>query len=249
MKIKLFIFAGTFYLFVIVCSCTQTVQESSNITEVDTLSGSSGLSSEADEKITEIKNQIESTHFSKSILKYSPVIKKYAKRYGFDWRLIVAQIMQESKFREQARSPVGARGLMQLMPSTEKEISRELDFQYILKNPRENIAAGIYHMKKQYNLFVHATYSNRIKLSLAAYNCGAGRIFDAGDIARFYKYPANQWKSIKTYLGMLQTHDWKIHLQVWPQGKPIHGYFTGSEETINYVDNIWEMYEIYRELL
>ena len=113
----------------------------------------------------------------------------------------------------------------------------------------ENIAAGIYHMKKQYSLFLHATYTNRIKLSLAAYNCGAGRVFDAGDIARFYKYPSDQWKYIKEYLAMLRNQDWKIHLQVWPQGKPKHGYFYGSDETIPYVDNIWEMYEIYREIL
>jgi hypothetical protein len=35
---------------------------------------------------------------------------------------------------------------------------------------------------------------------------------------------------------------------VWPQGKPKHGYFYGFDETITYVDNIWEMYDIYREI-
>ena len=90
---------------------------------------------------------------------------------------------------------------------------------------------------------------NRIKLSLAAYNCGAGRVFDAGDIARFYRHPSDQWKYVKIYLTMLRNQDWKVHLQVWPQGKPKHGYFYGSDETITYVDKIWEMYEIYREIL
>ena len=75
-----------------------------------------------------------------SLLKYKPIIKKYSKRYGFDWRLIAAQIMQESRFREEARSHVGARGLMQIMPRTAREISAELDLMYIIKNPRENIA-------------------------------------------------------------------------------------------------------------
>ena len=41
---------------------------------------------------------------SKMVIKYKPIIKKYAKRYGFDWRLIVAQIVQESGFKEKARS-------------------------------------------------------------------------------------------------------------------------------------------------
>jgi membrane-bound lytic murein transglycosylase F len=243
------IISGILIVLLSITACQHSAQDKSDIMQNDTLDEKSGLTNERDEKWLELKKQIESAHYSKSVLKYSPVIKKYAKRYGFDWRLIVAQIMQESRFREQARSPVGARGLMQLMPKTEREISRELDFQYILKNPRENIAAGIYHMKKQYSLFQHTTYANRIKLSLAAYNCGAGRVFDAGDIARFFRYPSDQWKYIKMYLAMLRNQDWKLHLQVWPQGKPIHGYFYGSDETITYVDNIWEMYEIYREIL
>jgi membrane-bound lytic murein transglycosylase F len=246
---KLFFITGILYLVVTVFSCQQSVQENSAIAESDSLSKRVEQSIGRKKKLLALKKQIESARYSKSVLKYSPVIKKYAKRYGFDWRLIVAQIMQESRFREQARSPVGAHGLMQLMPRTEREISRELDFQYILKNPRENIAAGIYHMKKQSTLFAHSTYNNRIKLSLAAYNCGAGRVFDAGDIARFYKYPSDQWKSVKVYLTKLRNQDWKIHLQVWPQGKPKHGYFYGFDETITYVDNIWEMYEIYREIL
>jgi membrane-bound lytic murein transglycosylase F len=137
---------------------------------------------------------------------------------------------------------------MQLMPGTEIEISRELDFQYIQKNPRENIAAGIYHMKKQHGFFPHSNYNNRLKLSLAAYNCGAGRIFDAQDMSRYFKYSPDQWKSVKKYLAMLKNEDWKVHLQIWPQGKPKHGYFYGYEETVTYVDHIWEMYEIYRQI-
>lgn len=249
MILKLKILTGIFAVLILTTSCQRSAQEKTELAESDTLINKTESANERNGKWLALKKQIESARYSKSVLKYSPVIKKYAKRYGFDWRLIVAQIMQESRFREQARSPVGAHGLMQLMPRTEREISRELDFQYILKNPRENIAAGIYHMKKQYSLFLHATYTNRIKLSLAAYNCGAGRVFDAGDIARFYKYPSDQWKYIKEYLAMLRNQDWKIHLQVWPQGKPKHGYFYGSDETIPYVDNIWEMYEIYREIL
>ena len=247
--LKLLILTGITFLVLVFSACQRSTHEELETVVADTLSQEQQPTAERDKKWLRLKKQIESAKYSKSVLKYSPVIKKYAKRYGFDWRLIVAQIMQESRFREQARSPVGARGLMQLMPRTEREISRELDFQYILKNPRENIAAGIYHMKKQYSLFPHSTYTNRIKLSLAAYNCGAGRVFDAGDIARFYRYPSDQWKHIRVYLTMLRNQDWKIHLQVWPQGKPKHGYFYGSDETITYVDKIWEMYEIYREIL
>jgi len=229
-------------------SCQKSTGDVATRVAGDSLSSLTREQDEKNKRILEVKKKLEKSRYNKSILKYSPVIKKYAKRYGFDWRLIVAQIMQESKFREHARSPVGARGLMQLMPGTEREISNELDFQYILKNPRENIAAGIYHLKKQHGFFPHATYVNRMKLSLAAYNSGAGRVFDAQDIARYYKFSPDQWQSVKTYLPQLKKTDWQVHLQVWPQGKPKYGYFYGSNETITYVDNIWEMYEIYRHL-
>jgi membrane-bound lytic murein transglycosylase F len=130
-----------------------------------------------------IKEQLEKGHLSESIKKYKPIIKKYSKRYGFDWRLIAAQIVQESGFKIKAKSRVGAHGLMQIMPGTAQEISRELDIEYIMKNPRENITAGIYHLKKQLRYFPEADNNERTKFALASYNCGVGRVFDAQDIA------------------------------------------------------------------
>ena len=104
-------------------------------------------------------------------------------------------------------------------------------------------------MKKVSSLFHNADYNNRIKLSLASYNCGVGRIRDAQAIARFYKKSPYQWKYIREYLSLLKDTDWELHLQVWPQGKPKHNYFYGYEETISYVDNIWEMYQIFKKIL
>jgi membrane-bound lytic murein transglycosylase F len=185
----------------------------------------------------------------KSISQYKPIIKKYSKRYGFDWRLIAAQIVQESGFKVQARSRVGASGLMQLMPGTAREISKELDIEYIMKNPRENITAGIYHLQKQYRMFPEANYSNRSKLALASYNCGIGRVFDAQDISRYYKQSAHIWDNVRPNLALLKKTDWQLHLQVWPTGQPAYGYFYGYNETINYVENIWRLYEAYQVIL
>jgi soluble lytic murein transglycosylase-like protein len=57
---------------------------------------------------------------------YGPTIKRYAELYGFDWRLILATMKQESRFSPTAESHRGAYGLMQLMPGTGEEIAREL---------------------------------------------------------------------------------------------------------------------------
>lgn len=201
------------------------------------------------EKAEELQRRLKRSSLGRSIEKYKPIIKKYAKRYGFDWRLIVAQIVQESGFKTKARSHVGARGLMQIMPGTAREISKELDIEYIIRNPRENITAGIYHLRKQARLFPEAPFSDRTKLALASYNCGVGRIFDAQDIARYYKHSTNRWESVRPYLTTLKKTDWQLHLQVWPTGKPKYGYFYGYNETINYVESIWSLYHMYRKIM
>ena len=200
-------------------------------------------------KLTLLKQELFNSKVGQSINKYKPIIKKYSKRYGFDWRLITAQIIQESGFSEKAHSRAGARGLMQLMPLTAKEISRELDIDFIMKNPRENITAGIYHLKKQMRYFPDSQFADKTRLALASYNAGAGRVFDAQDIAHFYKQPNNRWLTVKPYLSMLKKSDWELHLQVWPDGQPKYGYFYGYNETINYVERIWDSYNIYKKIM
>ncbi len=200
-------------------------------------------------RLEALRRQLSDSRMGRSIARYRPIIKKYAKRYGFDWRLITAQIVQESGFQERARSHVGAKGLMQIMPGTAREISKELDIEYIMKNPRENITAGIYHLRKQYRLFPDAPFTDRTKLALASYNCGVGHVFDAQDISRYFKLPPQRWRNVRVYLTMLKKTDWQLHLQVWPTGRPRFGYFYGYNETINYVENIWALYQDYRKIM
>jgi len=204
---------------------------------------------EEKKRLITLKNDLQASDLGRSIKKYKPIIKKYAKRYGFDWRLIVAQIAQESGFKEKAKSRVGARGLMQLMPRTAKEISHELDIQYIMRNPRENITAGIYHLKKQMRYFPDSPFNDQTLLALASYNCGAGRVFDAQSIAEYHKQASNRWMYVKPFLSTLKHTDWELHLQVWPDGRPKYGYFYGYNETINYVDRIWDTYKVYKVIL
>lgn len=193
------------------------------------------------------ENQLSREFFAKTA-EYFPVIRKYAKRYGLDWRLIVAQILKESRFKENAISHKGARGLMQIMPYTAVEITQELDYEYILRDPQENITAGIYHLYKQMRLFPEADYENRLKLALASYNAGAGRVFDAQDIAAFLYGERNEWSAVKVGLTKLTNKEWKLHLEVWELGVPPRGYFYGYDETINYVDDIFKTYKVLAKL-
>jgi membrane-bound lytic murein transglycosylase F len=199
-------------------------------------------------RVEEFRSKILPSDFAQKIEDYYPVVRKYAKRYGFDWRLIVAQIFKESRFKENARSHVGAMGLMQIMPSTASEIRMEMDIEYIANNPRENIAAGIYHLYKQVHYFPDADRDERVKLGLAAYNCGSARIFDAQTIARYLGLDPQSWYAVKQCLPKLTATHWKLHLEIWELGVPDFGYFYGYEQTIDYVDDIMRKYQLFIHL-
>ncbi len=234
-------------------------QQSDHRTVADTLTEQDTLLAMIEEKVAlkveqqkiadEFRKRKLPRNYTEKIQKYLPIIKKYSDRYELDWRLIVAQILKESYFRENARSHVGAMGLMQIMPRTAREITRELDIAYISKDPQENIAAGIYYMYKQLKYFSDSTPEHQLKLALAAYNCGTARIFDAQDIARFKGLDPNAWNNgVRECLPLLTRESGKLHLEVWEQGEPNYGYFNGSDETVDYVDDIYHKYQILKTI-
>lgn len=226
-------------------SCSEQMKESVLFGNGDSLVYIVKKKIEQKKKYEQFRKDVLPYNFQQKVENYYPVIRKYSKRYGFDWRLIVMQILKESRFKENAISRVGAMGLMQIMPSTAIDIRREMDIEYIANNPRENIAAGIYHLYKQLKYFPDANRQNRVLLALAAYNSGVGRIIDAQEIARFLKLDPQSWQSVKKCLPRLTPDDWRLHLEVWELGVPSYGYFYGFEETIDYVDDIITNYQIF----
>ena len=162
--------------------------------------------------------------------KYKETIMKAADRHGFDWRLIAAQIYQESHFNPKARSGSGASGLMQLTRSTAKS----LGVKEIL-NPEQNINAGIQHLGNLYNYFEKAKSTNRLFIALAAYNVGQGHMLDAQNIARKMNLDPNKWSSLSTTLPLL----------TYPKyyKKARYGYCRGTQP-IEYINKIMLYYDI-----
>ena len=179
------------------------------------------------------------------IQNYGPVIRRFADYYGFDWRLILAVIKQESRFSTVARSKRGAEGLMQIMPSTGEEVARMLEIKD-MNHPRENIRGGIYYLRTLYDHFETADEGDRIKLTLAAYNAGIGRIYDAQELAAYMHDNPLRWQSIKDALPLLSKRYYTLHKSVWQQDKPKAGWFGKSNQTVAYVENIMEFYDGYR---
>jgi soluble lytic murein transglycosylase-like protein len=121
---------------------------------------------------------------------YSDIVVPLAKQHGIDWRLVTAIMAAESSFNPCAVSPVGAMGLMQIMPAVAKEYEVELDEAF---EPKENVRAGILLLKR-----LNKRYKGNLKLTVAAYNAGEGNVARYGGIPPF-KETRNYVKKVLGY--------------------------------------------------
>jgi membrane-bound lytic murein transglycosylase MltF len=102
------------------------------------------------------------------------LFEKYGKRYGFDPLMLTAQGYQESRLRQDARSQVGAIGVMQIMPDTGKEL-RVGDIHEL----EPNIHGGAKYMDQLMTRYfgdAHFSEQDRTLFAFASYNAGPGAI-------------------------------------------------------------------------
>jgi len=149
--------------------------------------------------------------------RFDPVFRKYAKRYfgpAFDWRVFKAQGMAESRLDTAARSRVGARGIMQLMPSTFEAIRSRAPELESIDDPEMNIAAGIRHNRALWRLWSEAsTLADRRRFMFASYNAGRTTIRRAQRVARRAQLDPQLWASIVTVAPRVYR---------WRQGQTLH---------------------------
>ena len=148
-----------------------------------------------------------------------PVMTQYLQNIDLEWSLIHAIIRQESVFDTKAQSPVGARGLMQLMPATAKETAKKMglahNLAWLTTRPQHNINLG-----SQYLSNMVRRYNGSYPMAIAAYNAGPGRV--------------DKW--LKTFgdprTGAIDWIDWIEMIPIY--------------ETRNYVQRVMEGTYVYR---
>ncbi len=133
--------------------------------------------------------------------RYDDTFRKATKRsFGpaFDWRVFKAQGMAESNLDPAAKSRVGARGLMQLMPNTFREIASANADLDLINDPERNIEAGITYDRRLWLRWENdSIVDDRHRFMFASYNAGRGTLLSAQRHARERRLDPRQWSNIE----------------------------------------------------
>ena len=168
---------------------------------------------------------------------YDDLVRELAEGTRWDWRLIVAQMYQESRFDPRAKSWAGARGLMQVLPRTARELGIS-----DLEDPRSGITAGLLYLDWVWERFPSTLHpAERTWFTLAGYNAGHGHVRDARRLARQLGLDANRWFD-NVEVAMLKLSQAEYARQAR------HGFVRGREP-VEYVRGIRERYRAYVDLL
>ena len=169
---------------------------------------------------------------------YDELFKKYAKEINWDWRLLASLAYKESNFDTTAVSWAGAKGLMQLMPSTAHAMGMPPGKE---QNAEESIKAAVKYLGITTKSFMQIPEPERIHFVLASYNSGIGHVLDAMALAEKYGKKKYVWKdNVEKYI-LLKSQE-----EYFTDSACKYGYFRGTE-TYTFVRDIMGRYEQYKK--
>lgn len=127
--------------------------------------------------------------FFQNAIPFGDIIHNKAVKYDVDPSLVAAVMETESRFLTGARSPVGAQGLMQLMPRTGRWLGAKN-----LYDPEQNVEAGVKYIK-----YLQGRFDGNLKNTLAAYNAGEGNVKRYGGVPPFQETRSYVTKVLSRY--------------------------------------------------
>lgn len=179
------------------------------------------LASQLDYKFDaiEISKQATKKGFFLTAQAYPTIVNLLKDEEALEWALVHGLIRQESAFDKKAKSPVGALGLMQLMPATARYLAKKHGISHrttwLTQRPSHNVRLGTLYLQQMLE-----RYDGSYPMAIAAYNAGPSRV--------------DRW--IKEYgdprLGQMDMLDWIETLPIY--------------ETRNYIQRVIEATHIYR---
>jgi membrane-bound lytic murein transglycosylase F len=164
---------------------------------------------------------------------WDPVVRRWAAAYDLDWRLLVAQMYQESRFDPVCVSPAGAVGLMQIVPETAARLGLEDP-----TDPEDSIRAGAEYLHRLAGLYSpDLPLATRLRFALASYDAGHGHVMDARRLAAQMGLSPDRWYGhVERAMLLLEQPE---HFE-----RARCGYCRGSE-TVRYVAEIDRRYRLY----
>ena len=166
---------------------------------------------------------------------YDDLVREHISGYDLDWRIVIAQMYQESLFDPKRTSFAGARGLLQVLPRTAAQVGVDPDS---LWEPEPNVQAGLRYLDWTHDRFEDSlALSERLWFSLAAYNAGPGHVRDARRLARELGLNPDLWfDNVEQAMLLLSQREYAQRAR--------HGFVRGSEP-VKYVRDIRERYRVY----
>ena len=183
------------------------------------------LSLDKERSLNKVEQNIFTNKIDKRLPKYIRYFKKHTRNSIFSWELVAAISYQESHWNHKAVSRTRVKGLMMLTKDTASYIG--------IKNrldPNQSVYGGVKYLENIFKRLPKSVLgSDRIWMTLAAYNVGLGHLEDARILTEKFGGNPNYWSDVKKYLPYLRLKKYYKNTK--------YGYARGNEP-VKYVERI-----------
>jgi membrane-bound lytic murein transglycosylase F len=164
---------------------------------------------------------------------YDDLAKKYAAKHDLDWRLLVAMMQEESGFKADEESWMGAIGLMQLLPSTAAQLGIEDP-----TDPESSVAGGARYLRRLIEEFdPKLPLATRVRFAIASYNVGIAHVLDAKRLASKMGWRSDRWFGhVERAILLLERPEYAAEAR--------YGYCRGTE-CVQYVLDVEQRYRTF----